>query len=97
MVEKKPWYVYMIITDKQALYTGISTDVERRFAEHMAVANGVASSKGAKFFRLHKPVRICYQQRFADRSSASRHEYQLKQLSKACKLKLVAQQTGAPP
>lgn len=81
-MEKRWWYVYMIATDKSAFYTGITTDIERRFQQHLDVASGVPNSRGAKFFRLHTPVAVIYQQRFASRSEASKHEYAIKQLSK---------------
>lgn len=81
-MEKNWWYVYMIATDKQAFYTGITTDVARRFQQHLDVASGVPNSKGAKFFRAHRPIAVVYQERFESRSAASKHEYALKQLSK---------------
>lgn len=85
------WFVYMISTDRQALYTGITTDVERRFKQHLDVYNGVTSSKGAKFFRAHKPLTVRYQKSFADRSDASKYEYYLKQLTKKQKLALIGE------
>lgn len=83
------WFVYMIVTDRQALYTGITTDIQRRFQEHLDVSNGVVKSKGAKFFRAQKPLSVRYQKSFADRSGASKHEYWLKRLPKMKKLALV--------
>jgi putative endonuclease len=86
---QKSWFVYVILTDRDALYTGITTDVERRFQEHMEVYCGVVKSKGAKFFRSQKPLRIFYQKTFADRSSASQWEYQLKKMPKKKKLEWI--------
>lgn len=85
------WQVYLIATDRGALYAGITTDLERRFAEHKAVADGDRSSKGAKFFRAHTPVEIVFSRDFCCRASASRYEYYLKQLNKKQKQRLVAQ------
>jgi putative endonuclease len=87
--QKKSWFVYVILTERNALYTGITTDVERRFQQHMEVYCGVEKSKGAKFFRSQKPLHICYQKVFADRSSASQWEYQLKKMPRKKKLEWI--------
>lgn len=83
------WFVYMISTDRQALYTGITTDVERRFKQHLDVYNGVANSKGAKFFRAHRPLTVSYQMPFPDRSGATKYEHYLKKLTRKQKLALI--------
>lgn len=83
------WQAYLIVTDRGALYAGITTDLERRFAEHKAVADGERPSKGAKFFRAHTPVEIVFSRNFCCRASASRYEYYLKQLSRKQKQQLV--------
>lgn len=80
------WFVYMVQTAKGQLYTGISTDPQRRLRQH----NGELSG-GAKALRGKGPCVLCYQQTAADRASASKLEYQLKQLSKTAKLALVRQ------
>lgn len=87
--DEKRWCVYMILTHQQALYTGITTDLERRFQQHLDMFNGVANSRGAKFFRAHKPLAVRYKASFSNRSDASRHEYYLKQLTKKQKMVLV--------
>lgn len=84
-----PWQVYLIATDRGALYAGITTNLERRFAEHKAVADGTPSSRGAKFFRVHKPLEIVFSRNFCCRASASRYEHYLKQLSKKQKQMLI--------
>jgi len=53
-------------------YTGISTDLERRLKEHNS------SSKGAKYTRARRPVKLVYSERHKDRSSASKREYEIK-------------------
>lgn len=78
------WTVYIIEATDNTLYTGISTDVERRWQEHM---DGRA---GAKFFRGRKPRRLVYQQAVNDRSQASQREAEIKKLSRAQKLDLIA-------
>lgn len=87
MIEKN-WWLYVIETDKKNLYTGITTDVERRFNEHLAVHEKMPKSKagkGAKFFRSQKPVSIVYKKSFNNRSEASKAESQWKQLTAKAK------------
>jgi putative endonuclease len=75
------WFVYMIEAASGQLYTGITTDPERRFREHR---EGV----GAKFFRRSPPRKMRFKFGGFDRSSALRIEFRIKQLSRAQKLKL---------
>jgi len=76
------WSVYIILCSDNSLYTGITNDLERRFQQH-------ASKKGAKYFRGRKPVSIVYVEEGHDKSSASKREYKIKQLSKVEKEKLL--------
>jgi putative endonuclease len=75
------WTLYILECADQTLYTGITTDVERRLKEHN-------SGKGAKYTRARLPVRMVYEQKFDSRSAASKEEYRIKQLSREDKLKL---------
>ena len=68
------WYVYILECRDGSLYTGISTDVERRYAQH-------AAGKGARYTRAHPPARLLMHQEHPDRASASRAEYAIKQLT----------------
>lgn len=70
------WFVYIIKADDQTLYTGISTDVERRFQQHCGKAGG------AKYFNGRKPVAVVYRESGHTRSSASRREIEIKKLSR---------------
>lgn len=78
------WWVYIIETDKGALYTGITTDVARRFAEHLATNEG-RGKKGARFFRSQRPLRVAYQEPHESRSAASVREAAIKRLNAAQK------------
>lgn len=78
------WYVYMILTEKNRLYTGIATDVERRFVEHLC-----DPSKGAKFFRSDRPVVVVYCEEYVNRSKASVREAEIKKLNRKNKDLLV--------
>ena len=74
------WYLYAVRTGHNHLYTGISTDPNRRLRQHSGELAG-----GAKALRGKGPLMLVYQQAFPDRSSASAAEYRFKQLSKAQK------------
>lgn len=86
---RSAWFVYIIQTDRNALYTGITTDVARRFQEHLAVFNRLSSPRGARFFRTQKPVQVVYEKQFDTRSEATRHELAIKKLPRSGKLMLL--------
>ena len=77
------WSVYMIEVSDGSFYTGISTDVERRFEEHSK------GKKGAKFFNGKKPIKILYQENNHNRSSASKREAQIKAMTRLQKEKML--------
>ena len=69
----------MLRCNDKSLYTGVTTDIERRVAEH----NGEgAAGKGAKYTKARRPVRLVYHESLANRSEAQIREAQLKKLSK---------------
>ena len=70
------WYVYVLECLDGSLYTGIAIDVARRYASH-------AVGKGGRYTRSHPPKRVLAVIPFPDRSSASREEYRIKQLTLA--------------
>jgi putative endonuclease len=76
------WQVYIIRCSDGTLYTGITRDIERRLAQH-------GSSTGAKYFRGRRPEAVVYLEGGHDRSSASRREARIKQLSRTDKLRLI--------
>jgi len=76
------WQVYIILCKDNSLYTGITTDVQRRFAQHLA-------GTGAKYFRGHSPLRLVYLEGGHDRSSASRREAEIKKLRPEDKRRLI--------
>jgi putative endonuclease len=77
------WWVYLVSCSDGSLYTGITTNVERRISEHNT------SKKGAKYTRNKRPVRLIYSEVQSDRSTASKREYFIKKLSRDEKLKLI--------
>ncbi len=78
------YYVYILRCEGDRLYTGITTDVQRRFAEHSG-QNG----RGAKFTRSHKVQSVAAVWSTADRSLASKLEYRIKALTRQKKLELI--------
>jgi putative endonuclease len=80
----KPWWAYIIETEKGALYTGITTDLERRFRQHAGEIKG-----GAKYFHSGAPVEIRFKKKFKNRSEASKFEAHVKSLTRAQKLLLL--------
>ncbi|MFP5384922.1 MAG: GIY-YIG nuclease family protein [Bacteriovoracia bacterium] len=78
------WFVYIIVNEKGYYYTGITTDIERRFREHSS------SKKGAKFFKTGAPVEVVFKKRFPDRSQASKYECFVKKLSRTQKIELIS-------
>ena len=87
------WYVYMLRCEDGSLYTGIASDVEKRFAMHK-------SGHGAKYTRSHPPVAVVWPQRSArekgsDKGAALRREAAIKKLPRAKKLELTEENCDA--
>ena len=78
------WYLYLIRCRDGTLYTGISTDVERRFAQHQG-----SGSAGSKYLKGRGSLTLVFQQKMASRSLALKREGEVKGLSKARKEKLI--------
>lgn len=76
------WYVYMLRCGDGSLYTGSTTDVERRLREHQ-------EGTGARYTRSRPPVTLAYAEEAPDRSAAQRREAAIKKLPRAQKLKLI--------
>ena len=75
------WYLYILRCGDGTLYTGITTDVEKRLAAHRA-------GKGAKYTRGRGPLELVYQEEVENHSAAAKREWQIKQLKKKEKLAL---------
>lgn len=78
------FYVYLLRCVDGTLYTGYTDDPVRRTKVHNA-------GKGAKYTRARLPVELVYQEACADKSAALRREYEIKQLTRVQKLKLIEQ------
>jgi len=78
------YYVYIVCCADDTLYTGIATELQRRIEEHNS------STKGAKYTRARRPVKLVYHETYNDRSSASKREYEIKKkMSRTEKLALI--------
>ena len=82
------WYLYLVRCRDGSLYTGITTDVTRRFAEHQG--NG---DTGAKYLRGRGPLILVFQKKIGSRSLALGVESKVKKLSKARKEELIRDNT----
>ncbi|MBI1260675.1 MAG: GIY-YIG nuclease family protein [Rhizobiales bacterium] len=86
----RPWFVYLLQCGDGSIYTGITTDIARRLAMH-------ESGKGAKYTRMRGPLTLLGLEAYPDRSSASRAEYAIKQLSPAAKREKALAMMSAHP
>ena len=84
------WHLYLIECVGGSFYAGISTDVERRYAEHL-------SGKGARYTRSHKPLRLLGARLCGSRSAALKAELALKKLPKAKKLAFLLEPATPAP
>ena len=78
-------WVYVLECSDGSFYTGYTTDVERRVAEHDA-------GEGAKYTRGRTPVELVHSERFETRSAAMSREYEIKQFGRAEKERLVGRE-----
>jgi putative endonuclease len=76
------YFVYLIECGDESIYTGITTDVVRRFNEHK---NG----KGGHYTSSREVVRILYTEKFKTRSKALKREFEIKSLNRKQKLNLI--------
>ncbi|MEK7312373.1 MAG: GIY-YIG nuclease family protein, partial [Chloroflexota bacterium] len=84
-------YCYILECSDGTLYTGWTTDLERRVKVHNA-------GHGSKYTRLRRPVRLVYSERLRDRSAAQKRELAIKRLPRAKKIALItASSANATP
>ncbi|REG86826.1 GIY-YIG nuclease family protein [Marinomonas pollencensis] len=81
------WSLYIIKTRLDTLYTGVTTDVARRFKEHSGIKKG-----GARYLNGKGPLELVWHQTVGSRSNALVLEYRVKQLTKRQKLQIVSGQ-----
>ena len=83
-IEEAQWSIYIVKTRFDTLYTGISTDVERRFKEHTS-----NPKKGARYLKGKGPLTLVWRQEVGSHSTALILEYKIKKLTKRKKIKLI--------
>lgn len=81
-INKRPYFVYILQCANGTLYTGITTDIERRFKQHRA-------GKGSKYTAAFKAKKIKYYEKASSRSAASKREAQIKGWTRAEKNSLI--------
>ena len=84
------WSLYLVRCSDRSLYTGITTNVKERFAQHSD--GGV---RAAKYLRGRGPLQLVFSTEVGDRSEASRLEWRIKQLTKTQKERLVIEGLSA--
>ena len=72
------WYLYILCCKDGSLYTGITTDVEKRLEVHQ-------KGKGAKYTRGRGPLELVYREECGDHSTALKREAEIKKLSRQSK------------
>lgn len=85
----RTWWVYMVRAENGHLYTGISVDPERRFAQHQR-------GKGARFFNRSPAAALVWRRECADHSDALRQEIAVKALKRKAKEQLINQLDETP-
>jgi putative endonuclease len=83
-VVNREWTVYILRCSDGTLYTGITTDVERRVREHNEV-----DSKSARYLKTRRPVELVYQESARTRGEAMKRERAIKSLPRVRKLRLI--------
>ncbi len=79
------WYLYMVRCADGSVYTGVSTDVERRWKEHQR-----GGSRAARYLRTRRPVDLIFSAMIGDKGAALRAEHAIKRLEKQRKEALAA-------
>jgi putative endonuclease len=73
------YFVYLLLCSDKSIYTGITTDINRRFKQHQ-------QGKGGAYTRSHPPLKIIYQEQCLDKSSALKRELQIKSWTRQKKI-----------
>lgn len=79
------YYIYLVECKDKTLYCGVTTDLARRVKEHNE------GTKGAKYTRARRPVKVVWSARARTRARAQQREAEIKKLPKTKKLKLISE------
>ena len=88
--KSKRWFLYVVECSDKSLYTGITTDIDRRIDEHNH------SKKGAKYTASRRPVQIVFARIFENQSTATKAECQFKKFRRKEKLKIISGEKEFP-
>lgn len=77
------WYVYILQCGDHTLYTGITTELQRRLQQHN-------TGKASRYTRARLPVKLLYSETTSNRTEAQKREYEIKQLTRREKLALIS-------
>ena len=83
MISGKHWFLYVVRCGDDTLYTGVTTDLNRRVNEHNT------SKRGAKYTKTRRPVNLIWSNKYNNRSEAQSAEYNFKKLSRKQKLDII--------
>ena len=86
--EKSAWYLYILRCGDNSLYTGITTDVDKRFAAHCA-------GRGAKYTRGRGPLTLVYRELCGTHSDALKREWDVKSMKRDQKEKLISKKDNS--
>ncbi len=78
------WFVYILQCNDDSLYTGVTTDIERRVKEH-----NHDTKLAASYTRARRPVKLVYSEQCDDRSQALKREVRIKRLKRFEKQALI--------
>ncbi|MFC6274673.1 GIY-YIG nuclease family protein [Levilactobacillus tangyuanensis] len=84
-IEADNYFFYVLLCEDDSLYGGFTTDVAKRFATHLA-------GKGAKYTRVHRPVKVLFSQGFDNKHDALHAEWAFKHQTRQRKLAFLAEQ-----
>ncbi|BAS67542.1 MAG: GIY-YIG nuclease family protein [Gammaproteobacteria bacterium] len=82
--KNKPWFVYLLRCINGTLYCGVTNDIDKRLRQHNGEIKG-----GAKYTRANGPCELVHQEPAKDRSSAQKREYEIKEMPRIEKMRLV--------
>ena len=81
------WYLYLVSCGDGSLYTGVTTDVDRRFKAHQ-------EAQGAKYLKGRGPLALVYREKIGDKRLAFRAEHAVKRWPRDRKERLVRAGSG---
>jgi putative endonuclease len=88
MSKHKTWLVYLLKCVNDALYCGVSNNIDKRLRQHKGEIVG-----GAKYTRANGPCQLVYQESAKDKSMAMKRESEIKKMSRNDKLLLIKNQS----